>query len=108
MESGPLARPSVRLLQTQTARILREAILSGRLPQGGRLNELDLSRELGISRGPLREALRILEEDGLVESSPYRGARVVRLLAADDLAASRLDREATTAGLRKLLRRRKK
>jgi DNA-binding GntR family transcriptional regulator len=83
IDDTPLARPSVRLLQTQTVRILREAILNGRLAQGSRLNEIDVSRELGISRGPLREALRILEEDGLVESSPYRGARVVRVSARD-------------------------
>lgn len=83
IDAPPLARPSVRLLQTQTVRILREAILNGRIVQGSRLHEIDVSRQLGISRGPLREAFRILEEDGLVESTPYRGARVVRASARD-------------------------
>jgi GntR family transcriptional regulator of gluconate operon len=82
-DRAPLARVSVRLLQTEAVRILREAILDGRLAQGRRLNEIDFAYELGISRGPLREALRILEEEGLVESAPYRGARVVRVSARD-------------------------
>jgi DNA-binding GntR family transcriptional regulator len=82
-ELPPLTRPTATLLQTQTVSILREAILAGRLEQGSRLNEIDVSRELGISRGPLREALRILEEEGLVQSSPYHGARVVRASARD-------------------------
>jgi len=84
--SVPLTRPSARLLQTQAAEIIREAILSGRLAQGSRLNELSLSRQLGISRGPVREALRILEEDGLAVSTPYRGARVIRISTENMIA----------------------
>lgn len=45
---------------------LREAILEGRLPQGERLSEVDLSQTLGVSRGPAREALLHLEQEGLV------------------------------------------
>jgi DNA-binding GntR family transcriptional regulator len=72
-------------LGTEAAAILREAILDGRLPQGERVNEVGISRRLGISRGPLREALRRLEQDGLVESSPYKGTSIVRVTAQDVL-----------------------
>ena len=65
--------------------ILRDAILDGRLAQGERINEVQVSRSLGISRGPLREALRRLEQDGLVRSSPNRGVSVIRVTARDAL-----------------------
>jgi DNA-binding GntR family transcriptional regulator len=55
---------------------LREDILSGALVPGERLVEEQLTREFGISRAPLREALRLLGEQGLVEHLPRRGARV--------------------------------
>ncbi len=58
---------------------LRTEILEGKIPQGADLREADLSRRLGISRTPLREALSRLAEEGLVEVLPYRGARVVLL-----------------------------
>ncbi len=56
---------------------LREAIVSGRLEPGDRLIENRLSAELDTKRGPVREALRQLEHEGLVTSFPYRGAVVV-------------------------------
>jgi DNA-binding GntR family transcriptional regulator len=56
---------------------LREAIVSGRLEAGERLIEERISRELTTSRGPVREALRQLEHEGLVMSFPYRGAVVL-------------------------------
>lgn len=59
--------------------LLRERIMSGTLPPGSRLNEVALSEELRISRPPLREALRILSGEGLVEIIPGRGAIVVDL-----------------------------
>lgn len=51
-------------------------ITSGEYPAGSKLVEEDLSRELGVSRGPLREALLRLEERRLVERRPYSGTRV--------------------------------
>ncbi|MBA3233218.1 MAG: GntR family transcriptional regulator [Propionibacteriales bacterium] len=57
--------------------ILRDAITSGRLKPGDRLIEVDLSKELGTSRAPVREALRQLEQEGLVASYPYRGSEVL-------------------------------
>lgn len=52
---------------------LREAILGGRFQPGERLLEPPLAKSLGISRGPLREALHTLERDGLVQSTPRKG-----------------------------------
>jgi DNA-binding GntR family transcriptional regulator len=49
---------------------------SGRLVAGQRLVESDLAQELGVGRGPIREALRILAGDGVVELMPNRGARI--------------------------------
>jgi len=55
---------------------LREAIVVGRFQDGDRLIEDRIARELSTSRGPVREALRQLEHEGLVVSYPYRGAVV--------------------------------
>lgn len=55
---------------------LQEGILSGRFTAGERLHQEQLAAELGISRTPLREALRRLASEGLVELLPHRGARV--------------------------------
>lgn len=57
--------------------VLRAAIISGRLVPGDRLKEAELSEQLGISRAPVREALRQLEHEGLVVSLPYRATEVL-------------------------------
>jgi DNA-binding GntR family transcriptional regulator len=64
--------------------LLREAIVDGRLAPGQRLKEEEIAQELGISRTPVREALLVLQSEGLVEAPPNRGARV-REFAAGDL-----------------------
>jgi DNA-binding GntR family transcriptional regulator len=56
---------------------LREAIIAGEFADGDRLIEDRIARELDTSRGPVREALRQLEHEGLVVSYPYRGAVVL-------------------------------
>ncbi len=61
----------------QVVETLRKAIISGAYEPGERLIEAALSKELGTSRGPVREALRQLEHEGLVTSFPYRGAEVL-------------------------------
>jgi DNA-binding GntR family transcriptional regulator len=58
---------------------LREAILSGALPQGSQLREVHIASEMGISRAPLREAMRKLEESGLVVKIPFRGTFVAEV-----------------------------
>ncbi|MFY1616068.1 GntR family transcriptional regulator [Micromonospora sp. WMMD736] len=73
---------SVSLVDLAVARLTRE-ILSGRSDPGERLVEEQLTRRLGISRAPLREALRLLAQQGLVEHVPRRGARVATLSDRD-------------------------
>jgi DNA-binding GntR family transcriptional regulator len=64
---------------------LRDAILDGQLAPGLRLKEIPLAEQLGVSRGPIREALRLLERDGLIELIPNRGAVVPEVRALDVL-----------------------
>ncbi|OLB96936.1 MAG: hypothetical protein AUH30_11360 [Candidatus Rokubacteria bacterium 13_1_40CM_68_15] len=71
-------------LATEIARHLREAIIKGELAPGERVNESKLTRDLGLSRSPVREAIRILESEGLLTLEPHRGAHV-RPLGDDDL-----------------------
>ena len=71
-------------LVTQIARQITQAIVAGRLKPGQRLTELQLSKDFGTSRAPVREAARLLESQGLVVSSPRRGF-FVRTLTAYDL-----------------------
>jgi DNA-binding GntR family transcriptional regulator len=61
----------------QLVRALRETIISGSLRPGDRIVERDISARTGVSRGPVREALLRLEQEGLVVSQPYRGAEVL-------------------------------
>ena len=58
----------------QVTNRLREAIVSGLLQPGDRLMQEELAERLGVSRMPIREALRRLEAEGLVVLQPYRGA----------------------------------
>jgi len=62
---------------------IREAIVSGALRPGQRLVEVELAQQLGISRAPVREALRQLETEGLVIAEPHRGAHVADLSQQD-------------------------
>src|SRR6201992_2971708 len=64
---------------------LRDHIFGGNIPDGGRIPERQLCEMLGISRTPLREALKVLAAEGLVELLPNRGARV-RALSEHDLS----------------------
>jgi DNA-binding GntR family transcriptional regulator len=70
-------------LSERIAGQLREQILDGDLPPGFPLVEVALAAELGVSRAPMREALRILSLDGLVETIPYRGTTVRGLRRRD-------------------------
>jgi DNA-binding GntR family transcriptional regulator len=66
-----------------TVNRLRREILAGALTPGERLVEEQVTRRFGISRAPLREALRLLAQQGLVEHLPRRGVRVATLSALD-------------------------
>ncbi len=65
------------LASEQAYRLVRADILSGDLPGGSRLGENQLAEKYGISRTPIRESLRRLQAEGLVEVEPNRGARVI-------------------------------
>lgn len=58
---------------------LREAILKGDLKPGERLMELQLASQLGVSRTPIREAIRMLEQEGLAITMPRKGAEVAKM-----------------------------
>lgn len=66
-------------LPEKIAAALAEAIVGGRYQPGDRLVEAVLVKEFGVSHGPVRDALRILQSSGLVLISPYRGAQVSAL-----------------------------
>lgn len=70
-----------------TTEAVRQAILRARYAPGQRLIEADLMQEYAVSRGPIREALRRLSSEGLIDIEPYRGA-VVRRLSRKSLADS--------------------
>lgn len=63
--------------------LLQNAIMTGQIPQGHRINETTLARQLQISRGPIREALAGLTNQGLVVKAPNRGVFVIKLTRSD-------------------------
>jgi DNA-binding GntR family transcriptional regulator len=80
---------------------LRDDILAGRLPPGLRLIESELTARFAVSRGPVREALRRLAAEGLIEHWPHRGAVVRRLGEREirELFLIRIEMEALAARL---------
>ncbi|MGZ0152893.1 GntR family transcriptional regulator [Kribbella sp. WER1] len=102
-----------RSLRDQVRQILRNWIVSGRLQPGVRLRELEVAEELGISRVPVREAIAMLEAEGLLTSVPRRGVLVKQLQVKDiedlfdirealeALVARRAATRATTADIRR-------
>ncbi|MBI4081718.1 MAG: GntR family transcriptional regulator [Candidatus Lambdaproteobacteria bacterium] len=67
----------------EVTRVLRDAILEGRLLPGRRLTEPELAQQLGVSRTPIREALRELEHEGLLQRVPGRGTIVAEISSQD-------------------------
>lgn len=80
VSEAPIAR---RPLHEEVAARLRDMIIEGVLDAGSKVNELVLCERLGVSRTPLREAIRTLASEGLIDLVPGRGAVVRRLTAAD-------------------------
>lgn len=72
-----LSRASLASRRETVADVLRDAITSGNLQPGQKLTEAGIAEQLGTSRAPVREALRQLEQEGLVISYPYRGTEVL-------------------------------
>jgi DNA-binding GntR family transcriptional regulator len=79
VESDPAPREPNALVD-ETAAAIRARIMSGEIPIGAQLRQADLAATLGVSRTPIREALRQLQAGGLIEVLPRRGA-VVRVPA---------------------------
>ncbi|HET7030247.1 MAG TPA: GntR family transcriptional regulator [Candidatus Limnocylindrales bacterium] len=86
---GPLATQVLArsVLAEQVRERLLERILSGHYPPDSRIVETQVARELGTSQAPVREALRGLEALGVVEITPFRGARVRRPTSQELLEA---------------------
>jgi DNA-binding GntR family transcriptional regulator len=80
----PLAQVNRSTLREQVLAQLRQRILSGDLPPGTKLGEVDLAAQLGVSRGTVREALRTLHEGGLLEGVE-RGSLHVRKLSPPEI-----------------------
>ena len=78
----PIARTSLHLEVTSR---LRNLIVESQIKPGERVPELEISRDLGVSRTPIREALKVLASEGLVELLPLRGA-VVKNFSSKDAA----------------------
>lgn len=70
-------------LTSTVVEALREKIIIGELKAGYKLNEIDISMDLGVSRPPLREAFRILEKDNMAVSVPRKGTYVSELSLKD-------------------------
>ena len=70
-------------LHEQVAQRLRQMLVEGRIAPGAKLNERELSERLNVSRTPLREAIKMLAAEGLVELLPNRGAVAVSLTEED-------------------------
>jgi DNA-binding GntR family transcriptional regulator len=68
------------LLRDQAYRILRNAIVTGELPPGAVIRDVELAERVGLSRTPVREALARLTDDGLVETKPHSWTRVTPLV----------------------------
>lgn len=111
-EPGVTGETKARLVEKVVRQLTRD-IIAGVYPPGDRIREPEVSARLGISRAPVREALRILEHEGMIEVTPWRGARVINpspdeiadlfdLLAAVEGVVARLaSRHASDADLAK-------
>lgn len=93
--------PDPRQTSVTVHTYLRDLIISGDLPPGTQLKQAELARVLAVSRTPLREAFRMLQEEGLISAEPNQRSRVVGLDAEelDSLYAARVTLESLGARL---------
>lgn len=90
-------------LSGQIAEQIRDAILSGTFELGRQLNEVELAEKFGVSRGPLREAMQRLIQEGLLFSAPHKGVFVLKL-TPEDFADIEFARQAIeAAALRRIV-----
>ncbi len=97
----PIRLDNYKPLREMVFESLREAIIQGRLKPGERLMEIQLADEMGVSRTPIREAIRKLELEGFVVMVPRKGAYVAGISVKDivDVFEVRAALEALAAGL---------
>jgi DNA-binding GntR family transcriptional regulator len=95
-----MARLDNLTLRERVHEHLKQEILANRYRPGSELLEVPLSEELGVSRGPIREALRSLESEGLVHIRPRRGAVVVSFTKRDFLEAYQVREALEALGVR--------
>ena len=80
LKSDPIGRTA---LAVEIANRLRQMILEGQLQPGEKINEKALTEQFGVSRTPLREALKVLAAEGLLDLIPHRGAVITRQSEAE-------------------------
>jgi DNA-binding GntR family transcriptional regulator len=97
---APMPRLDNLTLRERVHDHLKREILADRYRPGSELLEVPLSEELGVSRGPIREALRSLESEGLVQITPRRGAVVISLTKRDFLEAYQVREALEALGVR--------
>lgn len=83
MKDIKLEQDDFQPLRNVVFNTLRDAILRGDLQPGERLMEIHLAKKLGVSRTPVREAISMLEQEGLAVTYPRRGAQVARMTVKD-------------------------
>lgn len=83
MESVGGAAPQRRVFREEIRNAIRDAIFAEKLRPGDKIIETFWAKELGVSQGPVREAIRDLEAQGLVETIPFKGSRVRSLSEKD-------------------------
>lgn len=102
----PLRVDGEALVATQVQAYVRALVLDGTLAPGSEFSQVELARMLGVSRTPLREALRMLQEEGLVEAEPNRKARISACNPGelDAVYATRVCLESVAVGMTARLR----
>ena len=83
MKDIKLEQDDFQPLRNVVFNTLRDAILRGDLQPGERLMEIHLAKKLGVSRTPVREAISMLEQEGLAVTYPRRGAQVAKMTVKD-------------------------
>lgn len=102
---GRLPPVQLRTMVDQAAEAIVAAAISGAFLPGDRLVEAEIARDLGISRVPVREALRLLESQGIVVSTPYKGMRLMQLTNAGAAERMRVRLSLELLAVREALRR---
>ena len=82
-DTAPEPAERIGTLHREILPRLRDYVVEGNIPDGGRIPERELCQMFGISRTPLREALKVLAAEGLIDLLPNRGARIRTLIPAE-------------------------